>query len=256
MPSSNPEQDVASTSHRKLIHIDVDDFYASAEERDNPELRGKPMGGSAERGVVAAASYEARKFGVRSAMSSVTARRQCPDLIFVRSRFEVYRAIGLQIRELFVQHTAIIEPLRTRAKPTLHLLTHLPLSLAPRCQGAQLPYFRRRRRAGFRIAIESGIYAPADAHHGCWPLRSAATFFTTSVISACSRQRTKRIVPARAAAVVETVALSARIKKILVFSMVLTGHPFRHDERLFRAWPSLQPSGRLDHLAGIEYGII
>jgi DNA polymerase-4 len=87
--------------------------YASVEQRDNPELRGKPVavGGSAERGVVAAASYEARKFGVRSAMPSVTAKRQCPDLIFVRPRFEVYKAISLQIREVFAEHTAIIEPL-------------------------------------------------------------------------------------------------------------------------------------------------
>jgi hypothetical protein len=76
---------------------------------DNPELRGKPVavGGSAERGVVAAASYEARRFGVRSAMPSVTAKRQCPDLIFVRPRFEIYKAISRQIREIFAEHSAI-----------------------------------------------------------------------------------------------------------------------------------------------------
>lgn len=98
---------------RKIIHIDMDAFYASVEQRDNPELRGKPVavGGSAERGVVAAASYEARKFGVRSAMPSVTAKRQCPDLIFVRPRFEVYKAISRQIREIFAEHTPVIEPL-------------------------------------------------------------------------------------------------------------------------------------------------
>jgi DNA polymerase-4 len=113
MPTSDPQQDVPPTAHRKIIHIDMDAFYASVEQRDNPELRGKPVavGGSAERGVVAAASYEARKFGVRSAMPSVTAKRQCPDLIFVRLRFEVYKAISLQIREIFAEHTAIIEPL-------------------------------------------------------------------------------------------------------------------------------------------------
>jgi DNA polymerase-4 len=102
-----------ATRVRKIIHIDMDAFYASVEQRDNPELRGKPVavGGSAERGVVAAASYEARKFGVRSAMPSVTAKRQCPDLIFVRPRFEVYKAISRQIREIFAEHTDIIEPL-------------------------------------------------------------------------------------------------------------------------------------------------
>ena len=98
---------------RKIIHIDMDAFYASVEQRDNPELRGKPVavGGSRERGVVAAASYEARKFGVRSAMPSVTAKRRCPDLIFVKPRFEVYKAVSQQIREIFAEHTPIIEPL-------------------------------------------------------------------------------------------------------------------------------------------------
>jgi DNA polymerase IV len=98
---------------RKIIHVDMDAFYASIEQRDNPILRGKPVavGGSRERGVVAAASYEARKFGVRSAMPSVTARRKCPDLIFVKPRFEVYKQVSLQIRAIFAEHTTIIEPL-------------------------------------------------------------------------------------------------------------------------------------------------
>jgi putative SOS response-associated peptidase YedK len=97
----------------KIIHIDMDAFYASVEQRDNPDLRGKPVavGGSRERGVVAAASYEARKFGVRSAMPSVTAKRQCPDLIFVKPRFEVYKAVSERIQEIFAEHTPIIEPL-------------------------------------------------------------------------------------------------------------------------------------------------
>src|SRR6202165_3245187 len=98
---------------RKIIHVDMDAFYASVEQRDNPELRGRPVavGGSRERGVVAAASYEARQLGVRSAMPSVTAKRQCPDLIFVKPRSEVYKAVSQQIREIFAEHTPIIEPL-------------------------------------------------------------------------------------------------------------------------------------------------
>jgi DNA polymerase-4 len=103
----------AATSTRKIIHIDMDAFYASVEQRDNPELRGKPVavGGSAARGVVAAASYEARQFGVRSAMPSLTARRKCPELIFIAPRFEVYKAISLQIRAIFADYTTLIEPL-------------------------------------------------------------------------------------------------------------------------------------------------
>ena len=91
----------------------MDAFYASVEQRDNPELRGKPVavGGSRERGVVAAASYEARKFGVRSAMPSVTAKRKCPELIFVKPRFDAYREASRQIRAIFSRHTPIIEPL-------------------------------------------------------------------------------------------------------------------------------------------------
>jgi DNA polymerase-4 len=102
-----------SAEPRRIVHVDLDAFYASVEQRDNPDLRGKPVavGGSRERGVVAAASYEARRFGVHSAMPSITARRKCPDLIFVKPRFDVYREVSQQIREIFYEYTPLVEPL-------------------------------------------------------------------------------------------------------------------------------------------------
>ncbi len=101
------------TEPRKIIHIDMDAFFASVEQRDNPELRGRPVavGGSSARGVVAAASYEARAFGVRSAMPSLTAGKRCPQLVFVKPRFEVYRAVSQQIHGIFRRYTDLIEPL-------------------------------------------------------------------------------------------------------------------------------------------------
>tara|TARA_R110002051_G_scaffold234665_2_gene296149 strand:- start:1982 stop:3082 length:1101 start_codon:yes stop_codon:yes gene_type:complete len=98
---------------RKIIHIDMDAFYASVEELDNPELKGKAIavGGNEIRGVVSAASYEARKFGVRSAMSGYIAKKNCPHLIFVKPRFERYKEISLKIRKIFYEYTDLVEPL-------------------------------------------------------------------------------------------------------------------------------------------------
>src|SRR3569623_1490752 len=97
------EEEEPDLGLRKIIHIDMDAFFASVEQRDNPELRGKPVavGGSSGRGVVAAASYEARKFGVRSAMPSLTAKALCPNLIFCKTRFAVYHEVSQQIRAIF-----------------------------------------------------------------------------------------------------------------------------------------------------------
>ena len=97
---------------RKIIHVDMDAFYASVEQRDDRALRGLPVAvGGRQRGVVMAASYEARKFGVRSAMPSVTAKRMCPDLMFVNPRFDVYKEVSRQIREIFLDYTPLVEPL-------------------------------------------------------------------------------------------------------------------------------------------------
>jgi DNA polymerase-4 len=98
---------------RKIIHVDMDAFFASVEQRDDPSLRGRPVavGHAAARGVVAAASYEARRFGVRSALPSVTALRRCPDIVFVPPRFEVYRDVSRQIHEVFARYADLVQPL-------------------------------------------------------------------------------------------------------------------------------------------------
>ena len=100
-------------SYRKIIHIDMDAFYASIEQRDHPNLRNKPVavGGSSKRGVVTTASYEARKYGVHSAMPSVLAKQKCPGLILVEPRFEVYKSVSKQILKIFYEYTPLVEPL-------------------------------------------------------------------------------------------------------------------------------------------------
>ncbi|WP_442789607.1 DNA polymerase IV [Novosphingobium sp. SL115] len=112
-PPVDSEPDRSGFALRKIIHIDMDAFFASVEQRDNPDLRGKAVavGGSSGRGVVAAASYEARRFGVRSAMPSARAIKLCPDLIFCKPRFDVYRGVSQQIRAIFLHFTPHVEPL-------------------------------------------------------------------------------------------------------------------------------------------------
>ncbi len=104
---------IVAVASRKILHVDMDAFYASVEQRDDPSLRGRPVavGGRSDRGVVAAASYEARAFGVRSAMPMARARRQCPDLVVVPSRFEAYREASRLVREVFHRYAALVEPL-------------------------------------------------------------------------------------------------------------------------------------------------
>ena len=147
-PTEQPRQ-------RKIIHVDMDAFFASVEQRDNPELRGKPVavGGSSGRGVVAAASYEARRFGVKSAMPSVTAKRLCPDLIFVKSRFDAYREASEQIRAIFRHHTDLVEPL---SLDEAYLdVTENNLGIPSATQVAQM--IRQEIRAKTRLTASAGV---------------------------------------------------------------------------------------------------
>ena len=111
--SDQDDTDEEGFGLRKIIHVDMDAYFASVEQRDDPSLRGRPVavGGSSDRGVVAAASYEARIFGVRSAMASVKALRLCPQLVFCKPRFAVYNEVSRQIRAIFLDYTPHVEPL-------------------------------------------------------------------------------------------------------------------------------------------------
>ncbi|MEP7222709.1 MAG: DNA polymerase IV [Novosphingobium sp.] len=148
-------QDDSAPGLRKIIHVDMDAFFASVEQRDDPSLRGKPVavGGSRTRGVVAAASYEARRFGVRSAMPSAEAARLCPDLVFCRPRFEVYGAVSRQIRAIFRDYTPHVEPM---ALDEAYLdVTEDPRGIGSATRIAEL--IRARIRAETGLTASAGV---------------------------------------------------------------------------------------------------
>lgn len=184
MMSANTLQPGHTPLQRKIIHVDMDAFYASVEQRDNPGLRGKPVavGGSRERGVVAAASYEARKFGVRSAMPSVTAKWQCPDLIFVKPRFEVYKAVSQQIHTIFEVHTPIIEPL---SLDEAYLDVTENLQNIPLARDVALAI-----RAGIKEV--SGLNASAGISYNKYSWRSSPPTTASRTASSSSRRRRGR----------------------------------------------------------------
>ncbi|MFN4114002.1 MAG: DNA polymerase IV [Sphingomonadaceae bacterium] len=155
MSKTRPDDTDEAQGLRKIIHVDMDAYFASVEQRDHPELRGLPVavGGSGARGVVAAASYEARKFGVRSAMPSATARRLCPDLIFVRHRFDVYKEVSRQIRSVFRHHTDLVEPL---SLDEAYLdVTNDKLGIGSATRIAEL--IRQEIRAKTRLTASAGV---------------------------------------------------------------------------------------------------
>jgi len=143
---------------RKIIHIDMDAFYAAVEQRDNPSLRGRPLvvGGSPDgRGVVATASYEARRFGIRSAMPASRARRLCPDAVFVRPRFEAYAAESRKIREIFHRYTPLVEPLSLDE-------AYLDVSECSACRGSATLIARQIKQ---EIRAETGLTASAGVSY-------------------------------------------------------------------------------------------
>ena len=142
---------------RKIIHVDMDAFYASVEQRDDPALRGRPVavGHPAARGVVAAASYEARQFGVRSALPSVTALRRCPELVFVAPRFDVYRAVSRQIHAIFADYTPLIQPLS---------LDEAYLDVTQNLRGLPTAWATAKEIRA-RILVETGLTASAGVSY-------------------------------------------------------------------------------------------
>jgi DNA polymerase-4 len=154
-PAPSDEDDDQAPGLRKIIHVDMDAFFASVEQRDNPQLAGKPVavGGSSGRGVVAAASYEARKFGVRSAMPSLTAKRLCPDLIFCKGRFDAYREVSGQIRAIFRAFTPHVEPL-SLDEAYLDVTEDL-LGIGSATRIAEL--IRQRIKAETRLTASAGV---------------------------------------------------------------------------------------------------
>ena len=139
---------------RKIIHVDMDAFYASVEIRDNPALKGKPIavGGKADsRGVISTCSYEARRFGIHSAMPSAEAKRRCPELILIPGRMSVYKAVSAQIREVFARYTELIEPLSLDE-------AYLDVSDCSACRGSATLIAEQIRR---EILEETGLTASA-----------------------------------------------------------------------------------------------
>ncbi|SIQ37283.1 DNA polymerase-4 [Paracoccus thiocyanatus] len=138
---------------RRIVHVDMDAFFASVEQRDDPALRGRPVAvGGIQRGVVAAASYEARRYGVRSAMPSMRAMRLCPDLVFVKPRFDVYRAVSQQVRAIFADYTPLVEPL-SLDEAYLDLTDHLDGRTATRIAQE----IRARIRAATGLTASAGV---------------------------------------------------------------------------------------------------
>ena len=177
---------MAEAEIRKIIHVDMDAFYASVEQRDDPSLRGRPVAvGGRERGVVMAASYEARTFGVRSAMPSATAKRACAELVFVKPRFDVYKEVSRQIRAIFEEYTALVEPLS---------LDEAYLDVTHNLKGIEYATRTAKeiRARGMAVAAR---WSDAELHLGVG-VGVASGYVTVGVIGAASRLEYTAVGPA------------------------------------------------------------